>query len=142
MGLRVRGWLPAVAALSMLLAGCGQQPAPHSQAAADPAPAHARGGGGLPDGVYDCGDGEHVLGKVDIQGATFRYRPLDATGGVFSPYSVNTSGQIHWGGAFPGIDDPPARVTTSTRIATGFKVNFKAAPAGDEATVNCIGPAV
>jgi hypothetical protein len=129
-------------ALSALIVGCSR-PAPENHAAAESAPPAASrgGGGGLPDGVYDCSEGAQALGKVDIQGATFRFRPADVPGGVFAPYSVNAAGQIHWGGAFRVIEDPPARLTTSTRLATGFNVGIQATPEGAEATMVCAGPA-
>ncbi|HEX3920624.1 MAG TPA: hypothetical protein VHW60_25060 [Caulobacteraceae bacterium] len=137
----MRVWQPVFVALALLVVGCAK-PAPEERAAAEPAaPAPPSGGGGLPDGVYNCGDGARVLGKVDIQGATFRYRPQDATGGIFAPYAVTASGQIHWGGPFPGLEAPPGRVTTSTREATGFNVSYQPTPESAEQTMSCVGPA-
>jgi hypothetical protein len=80
------------------------------------------------------------MGKVDIQRATFRYRALDAPGGTFAPYSVDAGGQIHWGGPFPGIDEPPAHLTTSTRESFGFNVKFQVNPGSYEDTMSCHAP--
>ena len=138
-------------AAALALAGCGPrdgQGATQTGGAAGPgaaatAPAApAAGGGGLADGEYDCGGGYpfRAMGKVDIQGATFRYRPMDEAHGGFAPYSVDADGTIHWGGPFPGIDEAPAHVTVSSRQPFGFNVSWVASEGGMQDTMSCHAP--
>ena len=96
--------------------------------AAAAAPA-AAGTGGLADGEYDCGGGYtyRAMGKVDIQGATYRYRPYDEVVNGFQAYSV-TDGHIQWSGQFGGLDDPPARIVDSTVEPFGFNVQYQGEP--------------
>src|ERR1700680_3376787 len=80
--------------------------------------------GGLADGEYDCGGGYSFvhLGKVDIKGDQFRYRPnVEAIGG-FAPYSLDANGAIRWGGPFGVFDDPPSRIVKSTGEKFGFNL--------------------
>ena len=65
---------PAAAAAAPK-APAAKGPAP--RAAAPKAAAPAAGGGGLVNGEYDCGGGYtyRAMGKVDIQGGRYRYRP-------------------------------------------------------------------
>jgi hypothetical protein len=132
----------------LALAGCGprgrQGGATSSGGPAAPAtaPAAPAGPGGLADGEYDCGGGYpfRAMGKVDIQGATFRYRPLDEAQGGFAPYTVDADGTIHWGGPFPGIDEAPAHVTVSSRQPFGFNVSWVAHDGGMQDTMSCHAP--
>ena len=98
--------------------------------------------GGLTDGQYDCGGGYtyRSMGKVDIQGGQFRFRPYDKVVGGFAAYSVDASGAIQWGGPFGGLDDPPARIVTSTRETWGFNVKYQASPGGSINTMSCHAP--
>jgi hypothetical protein len=98
--------------------------------------------GGLSDGEYDCGGGYtyRAMGKVDIKGDQYRFRPLDASGGAFAPYTVDANGAIHWGGHFPGLDDPPARITESKREAWGFNVMYQGSPDALVNTMSCHAP--
>jgi hypothetical protein len=102
----------------------------------------AAGDGGLADGMYDCGGGYtyRAMGKVDIRVGQFRYRPYDEVINGFAPYSVDASGTIHWGGAFGGLDDPPARIVTSKREAWGFNVKYQGSPGGLINTMSCHAP--
>jgi hypothetical protein len=98
--------------------------------------------GALPDGVYDCGGGYRPvhMGKVDIKGDQFRYRPYDKVGGDFAPYSAEPNGAIHWAGHFGALDDPPARIVESTREAWGFNVKYQGSPGGLTNTMSCHAP--
>ncbi len=96
----------------------------------------------LADGEYDCGGGYSFfhMGKVDIKGDQFRYRPNDQAVGGFASYSVDARGAIHWDGRFAGLDDPPARIVDSTRQSFGFNVRFQASPGGLINTMSCHAP--
>ena len=58
----------------------------------------ASASGALQDGEYDCGGGYSFvhMGKVDIKGDQFRYRPSDQVVGGFAPYSADPNGAIRW----------------------------------------------
>lgn len=103
-------------------------------------PAHA--GGGLADGEYDCGGGYtyRAMGKVDIKGDSFRYRPFEEVANGFAPYSVDVDGAIQWGGPFGGLDEPPARIVKSTRETFGFNVQYQGNPNGLVQTMSCHAP--
>ena len=98
--------------------------------------------GGLADGEYDCGGGYTYrhMGKVDIKGSQFRYRPYDEPVGAFTSYSVDASGAIHWDGQFGGLDDPPARIVDSKRENWGFNVRYQGTPGGPINTMSCHAP--
>jgi hypothetical protein len=98
--------------------------------------------GGLADGAYDCGGGYSFahLGKVDIKGDQFRYRPNDEVAGGFAPYSVDANGMVHWGGPFGVFDDPPSRIVDSTREKFGFNLRYEASPGGSVNTMSCHAP--
>ena len=95
--------------------------------------------GGLPDGEYDCGGGYTfvAMGKIDIKGDRFRYRPFGKVVRDFAPYSMDANGVITWGGKFGGLDDPPARIVKSTRERWGFNVNFQGNPNALVNTMSC-----
>ena len=97
---------------------------------------------GLADGEYDCGGGYtfRAMGKVDIKGNQFRYRPFDEVVGGFAPFSVDSAGAIHWGGPFGGLDDPPARIVESKRESFGFNVNYQGSPGALINTMSCHAP--
>ncbi|HZT86631.1 MAG TPA: hypothetical protein VFA12_01595 [Stellaceae bacterium] len=98
--------------------------------------------GGLADGTYDCGGGYtyRAMGKVDIKGDQYRYRPYDDPGGSFAPYTVEPNGAIRWGGHFGGLDDPPARIVDSTRESFGFNVRYQGSPGALINTMSCHAP--
>ena len=97
----------------------------------------------LADGAYDCTDGLHAMGEVDIKGATFRYQPLGAFSGSFAPYQVDAAGNIQWGAPFAGLNDtPPEAITQSTAAPWGFSVTFIASPAALPQMMICRPPAV
>ena len=102
----------------------------------------AASGGGLTDGEYDCGGGYtyRAMGKVDIRGDRFRYRPYGEVVGGFAPYAVDARGAIRWGGHFGGLDDPPARIVASTREAWGFNVKYQGSPGALVNTMSCHAP--
>ena len=102
----------------------------------------AQAGGGLADGEYDCGGGYtyRAMGKVDIKGDQFRYRPYGDPVGGFAPFSVDPDGKIHWGGHFGGLDDPPARITEATRETFGFNVKYQGSPGALVNTMSCHAP--
>ena len=127
---QIGGAALAAAALS-LLAACG--------GGAPSATAASAGGGGLADGQYDCGGGYTftAMGKVDIKGGQYRYRPFgDVTQG-FAPYSVAADGTIQWGGKMGALDDAPAALAGSNRTPTGFNVNYKGNPDALTNTMSC-----
>ena len=97
---------------------------------------------GLVDGEYDCGGGYtyRAMGKVDIKGGQFRYRPYDDVVGGFAPYSVDASGAIQWGGHFGGLDDPPARIVDSKVERWGFNVRYQGSPGALINTMSCHAP--
>jgi hypothetical protein len=96
----------------------------------------------LADGEYDCSDGLHALGKVDIKGPTFRYRPLGAFSGSFAPYQVDAAGAIQWGAPFAGLNDtPPEMITQSSVEPWGFTAMFLASPGAlTQTTMICKAP--
>ena len=104
--------------------------------------AEAIASGGLADGEYDCGGGYTYrhMGMVDIKGNQFRYRPFDEAVAGFATYSVDASGAIRWGGHFGGLNDPPARITESTREKWGFNVKYQGTPGGSINTMSCHAP--
>jgi hypothetical protein len=113
----------------------------NTAAGADGAPA---GGAAavLADGAYECSDGLHAMGEVDIKGPTFRYLPLGAYSGSFAPYQVDAAGSIQWGGAFAGLNDaPPAVITESKAEPWGFTVTFLANSGAVPQTMICKAPA-
>ena len=97
---------------------------------------------GLADGEYDCGGGYTFrhMGKVDIKGGQYRYRPFDEVAGGFAPFSVDGSGAIQWGGPFGGLDDPPARIVELRRESFGFNVKYQGSPGGMVNTMSCHAP--
>jgi hypothetical protein len=80
------------------------------------------------------------MGKVDIKGGQFRYRPYDEPVGGFAAYSVDASGAIQWGGQFGGLDDPPARIVDSKRENWGFNVRYQGNPSALVNTMSCHAP--
>ena len=105
----------------------------------NPAPA---AGGGLADGEYDCGGGYtfRAMGKVDIQGGKFRFRPSGDVLSGFAPYSVDGSGHITWGGHFGILDDAPASIIASTKENWGFNVQYQGTQGGNINTMSCQAP--
>jgi hypothetical protein len=92
----------------------------------------------LADGAYECGDGQHVMGVVDIRRGTFRYQPLGAFSGAFAPYQVDEAGHIQWGAAFEGVNDtPPELITQSTVQPWGFDVVYQASAGSAPQTMRC-----
>lgn len=102
----------------------------------------AAAAGGLADGEYDCGGGYtyRAMGKVDIQGNRFRYRPYGDVVNGFAPFSVDASGAIQWGGPFGGLDEAPAQIVASKREAFGFNVMYKGNPTALVNTMSCHAP--
>lgn len=98
--------------------------------------------GGLVDGEYDCGGGYtyRAMGKVDIQGNRFRYRPYGDVINGFAPFSMDASGAIQWGGPFGGLDEAPAQIVASKREAFGFNVMYKGNPTALINTMSCHAP--
>ena len=98
--------------------------------------------GGLADGEYDCGGGYtyRAMGKVDIQGSRFRYRPYGDVVNGFAPFSMDASGAIQWGGPFGGLDEAPARIVKSTREPFGFNVMYQGNPTALVNTMSCHAP--
>ncbi len=107
-------------------------------AAAKAAPA---GAGGLASGEYDCGGGYtyRAMGKVDVQGGRYRYRPYGDVVSGFQAFSV-AGGKIAWSGKFGGLDDPPAQIVESTIEPFGFNVKYKGNPNGLINTMSCHAP--
>ncbi len=96
----------------------------------------------LVDGEYDCGGGYtyRAMGKVDIRGNQFRYRPFGDVVRPFASYSVDPNGAIRWGGAFGGLDDPPARIVDLKVESWGFNVRYQGNPSGLINTMSCHAP--
>lgn len=96
----------------------------------------------LPEGEYDCGGGYtyRAMGKVDIKGSQFRYRPFGEVVNAFAPYTIDAGGEIRWGGPFGGLDDAPAKIVTSTREAWGFNINYQGSADGLVNTMSCHAP--
>ena len=136
-----------------LLKGLGSAPAPgptpappKAKTAAPIAPkaapaAPGPAGGRLADGEYDCGGGYtyRAMGKVDIRGGTYRYRPYDEVVGGFQPYAVNGRA-IVFAGKFGGLDDPPAKIASVTVEPFGFNVNYQGSPGALINTMSCHAP--
>ncbi|MCX7363491.1 MAG: hypothetical protein NTV97_16790 [Alphaproteobacteria bacterium] len=102
----------------------------------------AAAAGGLVDGEYDCGGGYtyRAMGKVDIQGNRFRYRPYGDVINGFAPFSMDASGAIQWGGPFGGLDEAPAQIVASKREAFGFNVMYNGNPTALINTMSCHAP--
>ncbi|HWF75560.1 MAG TPA: hypothetical protein VN694_00160, partial [Caulobacteraceae bacterium] len=95
----------------------------------------------LADGAYECGNGQHVMGVVDIRRGAFRYQPLGAFSGAFAPFQIDDAGHIQWGAAFEGINDtPPELITQSTVQPWGFDVVYQANPGSPPEIMRCRAP--
>jgi hypothetical protein len=111
-----------------------------NQALSNAAPAGAEAAT-LPSGEYDCSDGKQAMGKVEIKGAAFAYRPLGAFSAAFAPYQIDAAGHIQWGAALAGINDtPPEMIAQSTVEPWGFTVAFQASPTSPVQTMICQAP--
>ena len=93
----------------------------------------------LPAGEYDCGGGYpfRAMGKVDIKGSEYRYRPYEDVVSGFKSYSVDENGAIHWSGRFGGLDDPPAQIDMTTKESFGFRVSYRSKPGGSVDQMDC-----
>jgi len=96
----------------------------------------------LADGEYDCGGGYtyRPMGKLDVKGSQFRYRPYGDVQNGFAPYSIGAKGAITWGGHFGDLDDPPARILESSVERFGLNVKYQAKPGGLINTMSCHTP--
>ncbi len=92
----------------------------------------------LADGAYECSDGQHVTGTIDIRRGAFRYQPLGAFSGAFAPYQIDDRGHIQWGAALEGLNDtPPELITESTVEPWGFDVKHQANPGSPPEIMRC-----
>lgn len=92
----------------------------------------------LADGAYECSDGQHVMGTLDIKRGAFRYQPLGAFSGAFAPYQIDDAGHIQWGAALEGLNDtPPELITESTVEPWGFDVKHQANPGSPPEIMRC-----
>ena len=95
----------------------------------------------LVDGSYECGNGQHMMGVVDIKRGSFRYQPLGAFSGAFAPYQIDDAGHIQWGAPLEGLNDtPPELITQSTVQPWGFDVVYQANPGSLPQIMRCRAP--
>lgn len=107
--------------------------------------ANTRLDGPLPDGEYDCAIGSGSfshpnvvpMGRLDIKGSSYRFRPLGHASTGFAPYSVERNGSIHWSGHMGALDAPPSVLVRSTKTPQGFNVVYLVRPGADADTMSC-----
>src|ERR1700684_3253871 len=91
------------------------------------APASA---GPLANGQYDCaipmGMGVMPMGRMDISGSTYRFRPMGKVTQGYAAYAVGGDGTIHWAGKLGDMEKPPSVVISSHTRAYGFSVYYRA----------------
>ena len=108
-------------------------------------PAAPRPGAPLRDGEYSCviSSGAFsrpnivVMGRMDIRGQSYRYRPFGKVTQGFAPYSMGGDGTLRWGGRMSGLDAPPSMLIKSYRTPEGFIVQFRANPRAYVENLTC-----
>lgn len=99
----------------------------------------------LANGEYDCaisyGGFSHPnvvqMGRMDIAGKTYRFRPMGKATDGFAGYSVGGDGSLHWAGHMGALDKAPARLLDSRKTPEGFNVRYMPRPGGDADTMSC-----
>jgi hypothetical protein len=97
--------------------------------------------GPLANGQYDCaipmGMGVMPMGRVDISGSTYRFRPMGNVTQGYAGYSVGGDGTIHWAGKLGDMEKPPSVVISSNVRAYGFSIYYRSSPSGFAETMSC-----
>lgn len=89
-------------------------------------------GAALANGEYDCAVSSGAwsnpnvmaMGRMDIQGMTYRFRPYGKVTGGFAPYAIGGDGSLRWGGHMGGLDAAPSRLLDSRKTPQGFNVRY------------------
>lgn len=97
--------------------------------------------GGIADGEYDCASSSSAgimpMGKMDIDGDTYRFRPFGNVTDGYSDYSVSGTA-ISWSGPMGGLTAPPSAIQDSTVTSgTSFNVRYLPRPGGYTETMSC-----
>ena len=95
----------------------------------------------LANGEYDCaipnGMGVMPMGRMDISGSTYRFRPMGNVTQGYASYSIGSDGTIHWGGKLGEMNTPPSVVMSSNVRTYGFSVYYRSSPGGFAETMSC-----
>ncbi len=112
----------------------------------DPAgPGAAPASAPLPSGEWDCsvsaGTYQHPtirpMGRLEIRGLQYRFRPFGKVTDGFAPYSVGADGALRWGGHLGGLDRAPSRLVASRKTDSGLNVQFRVSPTAYVETMSC-----
>lgn len=96
-------------------------------------------------GEYDCavssGYFSHPnvvpMGRFDIRGGSYRFRPFGKVTQGFAPYTIGGDGSLHWGGRMGGLDIPPSVLVRSYKTPQGFNVVYRVKNGTDADTMSC-----
>ncbi len=95
----------------------------------------------LAGGEYDCavpnGMGVLPLGRMDIRGGSYRFRPLGKVTQGFAAYSVGAGGVLHWSGGVGGLTQTPSVILESAKTTYGFRIKYRASPGGFAESMTC-----
>jgi hypothetical protein len=100
----------------------------------------------LANGEWDCsvsaGTFQHptvrAMGRLDVRGLQYRFRPFGNATDGFAPYAVGTGGSLRWGGYVGGLNRSPSRIVESRKNADGgISVKFRVSPTAYVETMTC-----
>lgn len=99
----------------------------------------------LQDGEYDCaimrGDSRHLgvvpMGRMDVRGDTYRFRPLGTATGGFASFSADADGTLHWNGRMGALDEPPSVIVRSYRTPEGLNIEYRVKPGTADDIMSC-----
>ena len=118
---------PTMLGAALLMAASLLQPAPAQEGMAAP----------LRAGEYDCGAGAGTLGRIDIAGETYRFRPYGKAKDRFAPYQTGGDGSIRWEGHMGALDRAPSALVDSMRTPQGFDIRYRVRPGAPIDTMRC-----